>query len=168
MNDPVRAALAERLADWGSDTYELQPGEIPAAKADMRAAAAVLAAMAQPAEPVAMTDAGPTAAPGQCPTCGEYSMSARAMQGLYGERVMLDGSMPPDSAPPAPQPRGPLTDEQIRDAMLEAGVRIFQPGLWDVLISAGRAIERAHGIGAARAGGGSTQASAEGPKATDP
>ena len=25
-------------------------------------------------------------------------------------------------------------------------VRVFQPGLWDVLLDAGRAIERAHGI----------------------
>jgi hypothetical protein len=36
----------------------------------------------------------PAANPGQCPTCGEYSMSARALQGLYGHTVMIDGSAP--------------------------------------------------------------------------
>jgi len=39
-----------------------------------------------------------------------------------------------------------LTDEQLKQAMSDAGVRVFQPGLWDVLLDAGRAIERAHGI----------------------
>ncbi len=46
----------------------------------------------------------------------------------------------------APQQRRPLTDEQLKQAMSDAGVRVFQPGLWDVLLDAGRAIERAHGI----------------------
>jgi len=46
----------------------------------------------------------------------------------------------------APQQRKPLTDEQLKQAMSDAGVRVFQPGLWDVLLDAGRAIERAHGI----------------------
>ena len=31
----------------------------------------------------------PTPAPGQCPMCGEYSMAARAHQGLYGAKVEL-------------------------------------------------------------------------------
>ncbi len=31
----------------------------------------------------------PTPAPGQCPMCGEYSMAARAHQGLYGVKVEL-------------------------------------------------------------------------------
>ena len=35
-------ALAARLADWGSDAYELQPAEISDAKKDMRAAADLL------------------------------------------------------------------------------------------------------------------------------
>ena len=46
----------------------------------------------------------------------------------------------------APQQQVPLTYEQIKQAMSDAGVRVFQPGLWDVLLDAGRAIERAHGI----------------------
>ncbi len=46
----------------------------------------------------------------------------------------------------APQQRKPLTDEQLKQAMSDAGVRVFQPGLWDVLLDAGRAIEHAHGI----------------------
>ena len=40
---------------------------------------------ADPAEQVSM----PTHAPGQCPMCGEYSMAARARQGLYGVKVEL-------------------------------------------------------------------------------
>ena len=43
----------------------------------------------------------------------------------------------------APQQRKPLTDEQLKQAMSDAGVRVFQPGLWDVLLDAGRAVERA-------------------------
>ena len=46
----------------------------------------------------------------------------------------------------SPQQRTPLSDEQLKQAMSDAGVRVFQPGLWDVLLDAGRAIERAHGI----------------------
>ena len=34
-------------------------------------------------------DVMPTPAPGQCPMCGEYSMAARAHQGLYGVKVEL-------------------------------------------------------------------------------
>lgn len=45
-----------------------------------------------------------------------------------------------------PQQRKPLSDEQLKQAMSDAGVRVFQPGLWDVLLDAGRAIEHAHGI----------------------
>lgn len=43
----------------------------------------------------------------------------------------------------SPQQRRPLTDEQLKQAMSDAGVRVFQPGLWDVLLDAGRAVERA-------------------------
>lgn len=42
----------------------------------------------QPAHPTE-SDSMPTPAPGQCPMCGEYSMSARAHQGLYGVKVDL-------------------------------------------------------------------------------
>ena len=34
----------------------------------------------------------PTTAPGQCPMCGEYSMSARARPGLYGHTEQQDGA----------------------------------------------------------------------------
>lgn len=46
--------------------------------------AALLRESADALQQAAADNTRPTAAPGQCPMCGEYSMSARAMQGLYG------------------------------------------------------------------------------------
>lgn len=48
-----------------------------------------------------------------------------------------------------PQQRKPLSEEQMKEVMSAAGVRVFQPGLWDVLVEAGRSIERHYGIGEA-------------------
>lgn len=65
----------------------------------------------------------------------------------FNEVRWVDVSAFSPSSPPAPQPeRVPLTGEQTKSVLLDAGVRVFQPGLWDELIFAARAIERAHGI----------------------
>ena len=40
----------------------------------------------------ALANTPPTTAPGQCPMCGEYSMSARARPGLYGHTEQQDGA----------------------------------------------------------------------------
>lgn len=57
-----------------------------------------------PAAPFPLSANGPTTAPGQCPTCGEYSMSARAMQGLYGFTEHHLAAPPAAPQPAAPRP----------------------------------------------------------------
>ena len=80
LDDDLKAAFA---AHWGFGR-STDDGSIEQSCWD-DGLAAFLAGVAYWRERTAM----PTPAPGQCPMCGEYSMSARAHQGLYGVKVEL-------------------------------------------------------------------------------
>jgi hypothetical protein len=56
----------------------------------------------------------PTSKPGQCPMCGEYSMSRRALDGLYGYRCgevqELVGASHESASPALRKPEPPSLD----------------------------------------------------------
>jgi len=157
MNESQRAA-AERLADElqrfdGADRESLRD----------EAAALLRELAAEPVqEPVAYIDPRQLAAGYVtllCITRPEYRSYADVAEGIHYTPVYLHPPQQPMRCPedggecgaggycrPEPQQRVPLTDERMKEVMSAAGVRVFQPGLWDVLIKAGRSIEADHGI----------------------
>jgi hypothetical protein len=66
----------------------------------------------------------PTSAPGQCPQCGEYSMSARAAQGLFGVQSFLPAA--PDG-PAGAEFTAPLPVAQGEREAFEAWHRVEFP-----------------------------------------